>query len=814
MSYLSKAINFLFDFLSKRIHMNIRHFFSFLISKLYSNKINEKLVAFGSTNGHAFSGNSKDIYLYLMKNSDYRCVWFSSSKRILNNLEKKGYYAISNRNIFQSIKVLKAAKYIFITHGFGDVLLVDFSPGTVIVHLDHGSAIKRIGTALDESFLNIFQKIVHNFWNKKISYLTVCSEETKRTKMFSYDLPPERVIITGYPRNDVLINNTTEITEKIKNRLNIEKNQGVLLYAPTFRDYKNESPLKEDLLERIDNLLDEKRKILLYKPHPFEKKVDLSKYKRIKSIDPNIDIRDLLVISDLLITDYSGVIFDYLITLRPILFFSYDLEKYRDLRDFFYDYESFVPGPIIKTGNELLLKLENIEEWSQQYYDKRVTTRELFHKYHDGNAIERIIDTVGLTLRKKEVKSRQFKIPIKSSVGVFTSFFNVILEKLSKFLGMNVKHLFSYFLSKLCNNEVNEKLLVFGSTNGQAFAGNSRVLFEYLCEHSNYYCVWITASEKVYLDLKNHNYNAVLNKNIIQAVKLLKTAKFIFISHGFGDIFFIDFSPKSKLIHLAHGISFKKGGFDLEKPIMPFVEKLMNKLFVKAFYIFIDSSYETVQHKMTLYGISSKRFRITGYPRNDILLDHSKDLEENIKRQLNIQNYDKIILYAPTFRDYEYINPLTHDFLIKLDSFLEKIDIVFLYKPHPHMENVDFTNYKNIKSIGKDVDIQDLLIISDLLITDFSSVFYDYLLTLKPMIFFANDLEKYASIRGFYYDYKSFVPGPFVETGEELIEKLKAIEKWEPEFKEKRKLMRDQFNKYSDGKATQRIIELLELKTV
>ncbi len=90
MSYLSKAIDFLFDFLSKRIHMNIRHFFSFLISKFYSNKVNEKLIAFGSTNGHSFSGNSKDIYLYLMKNSDYQCVWFSSSKRILNNLEKKG----------------------------------------------------------------------------------------------------------------------------------------------------------------------------------------------------------------------------------------------------------------------------------------------------------------------------------------------------------------------------------------------------------------------------------------------------------------------------------------------------------------------------------------------------------------------------------------------------------------------------------------------------------------------------------------------------------------------------------------------------
>ena len=75
---LSKTLNRLLDFLSKRIRMNIRHFISLIISKCYSNKVKENLIAFGSTNGNAFAGNTRDLFLYLNKNSNYHCVWFTS----------------------------------------------------------------------------------------------------------------------------------------------------------------------------------------------------------------------------------------------------------------------------------------------------------------------------------------------------------------------------------------------------------------------------------------------------------------------------------------------------------------------------------------------------------------------------------------------------------------------------------------------------------------------------------------------------------------------------------------------------------------
>ena len=109
---------------------------------------------------------------------------------------------------------------------------------------------------------------------------------------------------------------------------------------------------------------------------------------------------DLMVIADLLITDYSGVFFDYLLTLKPILFFPYDLEKYTDSRDFFYDYHSLVPGPIVSTEEQLISKLGTIREWDQQYLEARIKARDKFNKYHDGKAILRIIKLLDLKLEK------------------------------------------------------------------------------------------------------------------------------------------------------------------------------------------------------------------------------------------------------------------------------------------------------------------------------------------------------------------------------------------------------------------------------
>ncbi len=385
-------MDFLVESISKKFKGNLLHLITYPLSIFYSNKVNEKLLIFGSTNGNAFSGNSKELFLFLTKNSNYHCVWITASEKIVHDLQQQQYNVIFSKNIFKTIKALKAAKYIFITHGFGDILMVKFSPQTILVHLAHGVSFKMGGEDLEESAFFIIQKWIRKKMVNSLSYFIDQSEETKKFKMSAYGMPSKKVLITGYPRNDILNNYSQTYLLTIKQRLDLPKSFEVLLYAPTFREYKYEDPLNERFLKTFDEFLGKEKKILLYKPHPFMKKINLSQYKNIKGIDPQVDIMDLLIISDLLITDYSSVFYDYLLTMRPIIFFAYDLEEYIKKRNFYYDYETFVPGPIIRNGEELIEKLRTTQQWSKTFEDKRKEIRNKFHKFHDGQSTKRILD--------------------------------------------------------------------------------------------------------------------------------------------------------------------------------------------------------------------------------------------------------------------------------------------------------------------------------------------------------------------------------------------------------------------------------------
>lgn len=393
-------LNFLLDFISKKLDMDIGHLITYFLSTLYSNnQVKNKLLIFGSTNGKQFLGNSKDLFLYLTKHSNYHCVWITASKQIFEDLKKQNYNVVLNRDWFRAIKILKMANYIFITHGFGDIVWIKFSPKTKLIHLEHGTALKKQGFDFLEKKYNIFQKILFKKLAKSIDYMIVPSEEAKKLKMSCFHLSSNKFIISGYPRNDILINYTKNLQETIKEKLNLKKDHEILLYAPTYRrEYEYESSINKIFLEKLDQFLIKEKKIFLYKPHPFSEKIETEIYKNIISISPKINISDLLIITDLLITDYSGVFFDYLLTLRPIVFFSYDLDLYKDARNFYYDYESFVPGPIAKTGDELILILKNINDWNKKYEKKRKIIHNRFNKYSDGNSRQRIIKFLDLKL--------------------------------------------------------------------------------------------------------------------------------------------------------------------------------------------------------------------------------------------------------------------------------------------------------------------------------------------------------------------------------------------------------------------------------
>ena len=203
-----------------------------------------------------------------------------------------------------------------------------------------------------------------------------------------------------------------------------------------------------------------------------------------------------------------------------------------------------------------------------------------------------------------------------------------------------------------------------------------------------------------------------------------------------------------------------------------------------------------------------------GYPRNDFLSNYNENDVKNIKEKLNINNIGnkKIILYAPTWRDNQHTSGVGYTYKVDVDFDLlrEKLEkeYIILFRAHYLVANsFDFEKYKGfIYDVSNYESINDLYVIADLLITDYSSVFFDYAILKRPMIFYMYDLKEYKEdIHGFYIDLEE-LPGDIVETEEDLLIEIDRVMK-NFKFDDKYQKFHNKFNSMEDGNASKRVLE-------
>ena len=207
----------------------------------------------------------------------------------------------------------------------------------------------------------------------------------------------------------------------------------------------------------------------------------------------------------------------------------------------------------------------------------------------------------------------------------------------------------------------------------------------------------------------------------------------------------------------------------------------------------------------------------TGYPRNDIM-HASPEVEAEAVRStraaLGIPEGKKIILYAPTWRDDEWYGTGQYKFSLKLD--LDKLRaelgdeyVVVLRTHYLIVDALDLDSYKGFAFNGADFDdISLLYLISDILITDYSSVFFDYANLKRPMLFFTYDLDKYRDVlRGFYFDLEDLLPGPLVFTTDEIIDSIKNLPQVVEKFADKANSFYKRFNDWEDGSSSKKVVE-------
>ena len=246
------------------------------------------------------------------------------------------------------------------------------------------------------------EKYKKNFHAESSKWDFLISPNAYSTEIFAraFNVEPAKIIETGYPRNDILYNgNNRDTIDSLKKKMGIPLDKKVILYAPTWRDdeFYSKGKYKFDLQLNLDQMreqLGQEYVILLRLHYLISENLDLSAYTGFAYNFSNYeDISHLYLISDLILTDYSSVFFDYANLKRPMMFYVYDIDNYRDkLRGFYFDFEATAPGPLVKTTDEVIAEikaLDSSETKFASFYDK-------FCSLEDGEASRRVVEKVFL----------------------------------------------------------------------------------------------------------------------------------------------------------------------------------------------------------------------------------------------------------------------------------------------------------------------------------------------------------------------------------------------------------------------------------
>ncbi len=368
------------------------------ISKLFSNKVDANLILLSAYGGKAFVDNTKYIFQYLVKNTEYKVIWITNSRNLLEELKAKGYQAVYKFEL-NTIKLLRKAKFIFTTHGVFDVLPIDFSPNTIFVCTWHGVQNKRNSSTHGPiKYGKLAKYLKLKIVNDNFMDYFVTPSGTKKDKNLIvnyFQISPKKILATGYPRNDILFSKDLELKTQIRKKYKITNNfKRVLLYAPTFRDnsFTAKLPFNQEELIELNDVLKSSNSILIMKAHMFEQIIEFKNYSNVKKALKDTDIQELLCITDILITDYSSVYCDFLLLNKPILLFTYDFEEFMKRgRGFYYDFKQIAPGPLLFAGKELIEAIKNVHNIEKDFEERRLKTRSLYHKNIDGNSTERLL---------------------------------------------------------------------------------------------------------------------------------------------------------------------------------------------------------------------------------------------------------------------------------------------------------------------------------------------------------------------------------------------------------------------------------------
>ena len=313
----------------------------------------------------------------------YDLVYITRQDLSLNNpLRVFSFFVLKSR-------LLATAEYVFLNDNFMPMGKLNFRKEAVITQLWHAEgAFKKFGLHIPQ---NDSLRKAEIAANSKLSYVVCSSESVRKIYAEAFGVDERKVLPLGAPRVDYLKNekNQKEALREIHEKYPETRNKKILLYAPTFRD---EAEMDKDILKNF-NLSEVKKNLgddyeIFIRLHP---QIHISDRDTLGATDVTDfpDVRKLILASDVLITDYSSICMDFAFLNKKTVFFAYDLKWYTERRDFYFDYESFVPGLVAKNTAELISAVKS--DFQKERNEK---FKSFNFSFDDNLSAKRVVDEI------------------------------------------------------------------------------------------------------------------------------------------------------------------------------------------------------------------------------------------------------------------------------------------------------------------------------------------------------------------------------------------------------------------------------------
>ncbi|WP_346922879.1 CDP-glycerol glycerophosphotransferase family protein [Glutamicibacter creatinolyticus] len=629
--------------------------------------------------------------------------------------------------------------------------------------------------------------------------IMVCSQREKEFFVQDLGYEPGQVSITGFTRFDSLFNDDVVL------------NKSQVFIMPTWRQWLQDPTTfcESEYYRKWIGFLSSPEVLRLTKKNNLELVFclhpNMQQYTHLFSdldarivFQGEVNVQYLIKQSAIMITDYSSAALDFSFLHKPVLYYQFDAERFEAPHA---DPLTELPGPVATSERDLIKNFMAMIRDGFSMREEFKNRADRFLKYRDQENCRRTFEAI-----------ESFEGPKKSLDDIIDPDFK---STVSRYIRRHraygrVSRAFYNFARTVFPMDAGT--IVFESTLARSFGGNPKAIYEELVTRKDPRRKVIVSNRR---ERVRDDRTVVVKRHSWAFLWYLATAKYWINDQNFPH--YVRRRNKGIYVQTWHGTPLKKMFLDQENFYgrdAGYVDRVTTM--AAQWNRVVSPNRHTTQALRSSYAYEGPVYEL-GYPRNDILSHSERDLiGERVRQRLGIPADKYVVLYAPTFRDdkptkrgrFAFDWPFTpHAFVDNVDE-----DVVLLVRTHNLVStklNIPHDIEDRILDVSHYPDIQELFLASNMLVTDYSSSFFDYAILNRPIIFFAFDLSNYRdNLRGFYLDYEKELPGPIVQRTSELYAEISRQRNVRSSFNINKEFVA-KFAPHEDGNAASRVVDTL-----